>query len=102
MSTIIPKSLPEITKSDKTYPIVLWMKGPHIICFVNYDMKKNGKISLKQAKELKGRIYYEVNDFRHKDVKHCDNRLYYGTITYSSDGHLKLIQTNKGKLYNME
>jgi len=99
--SVVPKGLPKITKDDNTYPIVLWMKCPYIVCFVNYDMKKNGKISLKEAKGLSGRICYEINDFRHKGVVHCDNRLYFGTVTYTKSGHLKLIQTNKGILYNM-
>ena len=100
--SVVPKDLPSITRDDKTYPIVLWMKCPYILCFVNYDMKKNGKISLKDAKSLNGRICYEINDFRHKGVVHCDGRLYYGTATYTKGGKLKIVQSNKGILYMID
>lgn len=96
--SVVPKRLPEVTKYDKTYPIALWMYNPDILCIVNHDHRK-GKVTLKQAKGLKGRICYEMNDFRHKDVVHCENRVYFGTASYDPAGKLKLIQTNKGKLY---
>jgi len=96
--SVVPKRLPEITREDKTYPIALWMQNPEILCFVNHDHRKD-KITLKQAKALPGRIYYEMNDFRHKSVVHCEGRVYFGTVTYTKGGKMKLIQTNKGTLY---
>lgn len=98
--SVVPKRLPEITREDKTYAIALWMVNPEILCFVPYDHRKE-KITLKQAKSLPGRICYEINDFRHKSVVHCENRVYFGTATYTKDGKMKLIKTNKGILYNV-
>ena len=97
--SVIPKKLPEITKEDKTFPIVLWMYSPDILCFVKYDHKKNGKVTLKQAKKIPGRICYELNDFRFGNVLHCENRAYFGTVTYTKNDKLKIITTNKGKLF---
>jgi len=96
--SVVPKRLPEITKDDKTYPIALWMFNPEILCIVNYD-HKDKKISFKQAKALPNRVCFEMNDFRHKGVVHCEDRVYFGTITYDKNRKLKLIKTNKGILY---
>lgn len=99
--SVVPKRLPEITKGDKTYAIALWMVNPEILCFVKYD-HRTAKISLKQAKNIPGRICYEMNDFRHRSVLHCENRIYFGTVTYSKDEKMKLIKTNKGTLYYIQ